>query len=280
VSPDFRRRQDTASVDLPGDSDHLTVSLENAMHWRLIAAVFAATFALPTSTLAQPAPGIGGDGNGARIRVTPFVGYLTGFTRSEDWNYQGPGGPLFLQSRVRVAGGEAGGLIVEAPLRGSVGVSVAVGYSSRGNTRVDVVHNDDAFMIDGHNIIFGRFGAAYRMPEDVSGFVLRRLGASVHAGVVAMHERPRNQLGPDDALDNATHFGVNLGVTGELPFAQDRLALQVGIEDNIMRWDNSALASLPYAYLNYPGESPDQTTVSASVSHAWLLRVGLSVRVR
>jgi hypothetical protein len=277
VAPDFRRRQDTASVDLPGDSDHLTVSLENAMRWRLIAAGFAATFALPTSALAQPVPGSGDTGIG--LRVTPFVGYLTGFTRSEEWNYSGPGGPVYLQSRARIAGGGAGGLIVEAPLRGNFGVTAAVGYGSRSNTRFDVVQNEDAFMVDGHSVVFGRIGAAYRMPEDVSGFVLRRLGASVHAGVVAMHERPRNQLGPDDALDNATHFGVNLGATGELPFAQDRFALQIGIEDNIMRWDNSSLAGVPYVYLNRPGES-DETVASASVSHAWLLRIGLSVRVR
>jgi hypothetical protein len=250
------------------------------MHWRLIAAMVAAISALPTGTFAQPATGNAAASAGARVRITPFIGYLTGFTRTEDWTHESMDGVVFLRSDVAIAGSEAGGLIVEAPLHDGFGVTVAAGYGSRGNTRVDVAQSGDAFIIDGHNVVLGRIAASYRMPEDVSGFVLRRLGASAHVGGTVMHERPRNQLGPDDALQNATHFGANIGITGELPFARDRLALQVGVEDNIMWWNNSALASLPYVYLNRPGESPDQTRVSASAAHTWLVRVGLSLRVR
>jgi hypothetical protein len=250
------------------------------MHWRLIAAVVAATCALPTGTFAQAATRNAAASAGARVRITPFIGYLTGFTRAEDWTHESLDGVVFLRSDVAIASGKAGGLIVEAPLRDGFGVTAAVGYTSRGNTQVNVVRSGDAFIIDGHNVVFGRIGASYRLPEDFSGFVRRRMGASAHAGGTVMHERPRNQLGPEDALEEATHFGVNIGVTGELPFARDRLALQVGVEDNIMWWNNSALASLPYVYLNRPGESPDQTRVSASAAHTWLVRVGLSLRVR
>jgi hypothetical protein len=248
------------------------------MHRRVFAAVFAATFALPTATDAQLAPGRADAALSAGVRVTPFVGYLASFTRSEDWVHESQAGVAFVQTDVHIGGGWGGGVVVDAPLRNGFGVTAAAGYGSRGNTQVNVLQTDDAFLVDGHHVIFGRAGLAYQMPQDVSGFVLRTLGAAVHAGGTVMHERPRNRLGPEDALQNATHFGINIGILAELPFARDRLALQVGVEDNIMWWDNAALSSLPYVYFNRPGESADQTRASASASHAWLLRAGLSVR--
>jgi hypothetical protein len=248
------------------------------MHRRMLAAVFIATLALPTAASAQGGP-LRGDPAAAGVRITPFIGYLAGFTRSEEWLHDSDDGVAFLQSELRIAGGEAAGLVLDLPLANGFGVTAAAAYGSRGDTEVNVLQTEDAFLIDGHWIHLGRLGVSYRMPQEVSDFVLRRLGATIHAGGMVVHERPRQRLAPDDALDTATHFGVNFGMTAELPFAGDRLALQVGVEDNITWWNESALASLPYVYLNRPGASPDQTRVSTGASHQWLVRAGVSVRL-
>jgi hypothetical protein len=249
------------------------------MHRRMLAAVFVAIFALPTFASAQVGQLRGDPAAAGTIRITPFIGYLTAFTRSEEWLHDSDDGVAFLQSELRIAGGEAAGLVLDIPVANGFGVTAAAAYGSRGDTEVTVFQTEDAFLVDGHRVFLGRLGVSYRMPQEVSDFVLRRLGAAVFAGGTMIHEQPRVRLAPEDALDNATHFGVNLGLTAELPFAGDRLALQVGVEDNITWWNESALASLPYVYLNRPGASPDQTRVSAGTSHQWLLRAGVSVRL-
>jgi hypothetical protein len=248
------------------------------MHRRMFAALFAATFALPGMALAQ-APLLPGNEGTSSLRITPYFGYLVAFTRREEWLHDSDAGVAFLQAEARIAKGELGGVTVDVPVGGGFGITAAAGLGSRGDTRVSVMQAEDEFLVDGHDVRFGRVGLSYQLPHQVSDFVQRRLLVTASAAAAAMNERPRSRLGPPDALVEATHYGVSLGLAAELPFAGERLALQIGIEDNILWWDEAALSRLPYVYLYRPGESPDQTRATAGTSHAWLLRAGLTLRL-
>jgi hypothetical protein len=247
------------------------------MHRRVLAAVFAAVAVLPAASFAQRPPLQAAPASGG-VRVTPFVGYLAGFTRNEEWLHESSDGIAFLQAELRIAAGEAAGLVLELPLHAGFGFTTAAGYGSRGDTEVSVLRADDDFLVDGHTILLGRAGIYY-MPQQISELVVRRLAVSAFAGATVMRERPRHRLAPDDAFRDATHYGLNLGFAAELPFAGDRLAVQLAVEDNLTWWDEPALANLPWVYLNRPGESLDQTRVTARRSHQLLLRAGIRIRL-
>jgi hypothetical protein len=246
---------------------------------RVLTAAFAACLVFPAAAEAQvrpafdpmPSPG---------LRVTPFAGYIPGFVRQETWAFQGGGSATVTEVEMEVGDAAGGGIHLEAPLRGRFGVTALAAGFSRGETAFIVMQSGDTRRVDGANLALGRLGVAFHLPAEHSELVLRRLEASVFAGGVVLHERPRNALGTADVLGNATNFGVNLGASGGLPFGGDRFAVQLGVEDNIMFWREEPLARLPYEYFGRPGTSRSQTTASTAATHIWLLRAGFSFRFR
>jgi hypothetical protein len=166
----------------------------------------------------------------------------------------------------------------EATLAGLWGVTAAAGFFQRAQTQYVVLHSGDTRRADGANVLIGRFGTVFQMPSEEFEFVLRRLEAAAFAGGVVLHERTRNTLGTGAALGNATQFGANVGVAAGLPFANDRFAVQVAIEDNIVFWRDEPLARLAREHFRRPGAAPAQTAVNAGTSHTWLLRAGISAR--
>jgi hypothetical protein len=245
---------------------------------RVLVAALAASLALPAAGSAQLTPRFD-DAIQPRLKITPFIGYLAGITRGEDWVFQDQASVVTVQSEVQVGGGTGGGLHVESRIWGDFGLSGLVGFASRGQTVFIIEETNEAWAVDGARVFFVRAGPVYHIPWEDSDFVMRRLGASVFAGLTAMHERSRNTLGTGDIMGNGTHFGLNLGMSAELPFAADRFAVQLGAENNIMFWNRTHLARLPYEYFGQPGQSPNQTTVTTNASNAWLLRAGLSYRM-
>lgn len=243
------------------------------MYRRMLAAAFAVLL-IPAAAAAQFQP-LQEDQTGPRYRITPFFGYLTGFEREEIWTFSGGAQPEMRVVRHDVARGPTVGVSADVPLRGRFGVTAAAAFGSR-DYAFQRLNNGELFVSDGNNVFLGRLGGIMHLRQEPSEFVIRRLDASVFAGGVVMHERPQNELGTANFVSSGTHFGINVGVSAELPFHDDRLAVQVGIEDNIMWWREAALASLAREYFASPA---GQTTASADMSHAWLLRAGLSLRV-
>jgi hypothetical protein len=238
---------------------------------RVFVAALAASIVLPGLAAAQT--GLGAPYSPPQFRVTPFFGYMTAVDRQEEWTYQN-GTTVQRTADVRVDGGPTLGVQVEAPLIGVIALNAAAGYSHRGTTTFVVDESGDIIGINGANVFFVRAGPAYHMPTEQSEFVLRRLGASVFGGVVAMHERMRN-TNDNGFMGSGTHLGINAGLNAELPFAEDRFAFQLGAESNFMFWNRNYLARLPDAY-----EPGSQVTVTTRTSPTWLLRAGLSYRLR
>lgn len=212
----------------------------------------------------------------ARLRVTPFVGYLTSVVRTEEWLHAGTS-PQYAQIDFELAGGGAAGLGIDIPLANRVGLSGMAAYASRGESVFTVLETEDVYRVDGANYIIGRLGLAVHLREPVSELVRRRLGASIWVGGVVMHERPKNSLGTGDFLENVTQYGANFGFSGEMPLGSDRIALQIGAEDNVIWWKETT--ALAYEFFGQPGQ-PEATAVNRDLSHVWLFRVGLSFRMR
>lgn len=237
------------------------------MHRCMLAAVAAATLGLPASAATQATPqddvvGIRG------LRISPFIGFLTSFTRMEEWVFEEGNASVFVESEVDIAGGTTFGVQLEVPLQGRFGLVGAAAYAARGDTEFLAVSTvgSDAFRVDGNHVILLRGGAALHLHEEDSELVLRSLNASVFAGGVIMHERPRDRLG-STFLESGTHLGLNLGVNAEIPFGAERFAVQLGVEDNMMWWDETQLRSLAYEYFGRPGTTIESTRASADVAH-------------
>lgn len=247
---------------------------ETAMNRGVLAIALAAVL-IPAAANAQIQP-LREDVTGPTLRVTPFIGHLTSFERIEEWRSFAGSQVSHVRVSHNVAGGTAAGLNLEVPLSGRFGVTAAGAYASRDRAAL-MTNTGEAFLIDGNDVFLGRLGAVMHLREEPSEFVLRRMGASIFAGGVVMHERPGNALGTAEFASNGTHFGINAGVNGELPFGGDRFAVQVGIEDNVMWWSEAPLASVASEYFS---AAAAETTVSTDMSHTWLFRAGISVRAR
>lgn len=243
----------------------------------LLATLLMGMFALPATAAAQNGPLYREPGARPRVSIAPFVGYLTAFTRSEEWGFDTGSTTLHTDAAVALASGMLGGLNIEVPVIGPLGVVAAGGWGRRGDTRVSVQDGADAFRFDGHDVLFGRLGLALRLRQDASDIVVRRIGAAIFGGGLVLQDRPRPTLGSLDYQEEATHYGINVGFVVDIPISGNRISLQVAAEDNIIWWDEIALANVPYEYFEQPGTSRDQTTVIAERTHAFLLRAGLSI---
>jgi hypothetical protein len=254
------------------------------MQRRMFAAVFAATLLLPSSGAAQ-----GPDEEVVLIRgmrLSPFIGVLSSFSRLEKWNFEEGTSSLSAVSQVDIASGTAFGVQLEGPLRRRFGWQAAAAYAVRGETEFAVLQYSDpalAFcsggcLVDGNHVMFLRAGPALHLHEQESELVVQTLNASLFAGGVVMYERPRNRLDTASFLSSGTHLGINLGANAEIPFGAERFAVQLGIEDNLIWWDKSQLRSLALEVFGNPGSSKERTRVSADPEHTWLMRAGLQFR--
>ena len=242
------------------------------MNRRVLLAALAVVALSPVSASAQLVP-MQDQPFTNQLRITPFIGYMTSLVRTEEWT-TAETTPQFASVDYEMAGGGAVGLNVDVPLGPRFGLTAMGAWAHRGETLFTVLETNDIYQIDGSDFILGRLGVALHLTESVSELVTRRLGASVWVGAAVMHEMPRSDL-TGDLLENLTHFGANFGFSGDIPFAENRFALSIAAEDNVMFWREST--NLAYEYFGRPG---DQTLTSVDVdfAHAWLFRVGLTFR--
>jgi hypothetical protein len=247
------------------------------MNRRLLATILLAAFAVPATAAAQNGALYREPGMRPRLSVAPFAGYLTPFTRGEEWGFDNGTTTVHTDAQFEVGGGAVAGLSVEVPIIGALGVVAASAWGRRGDTNVSVQQGVDSFRLDGNDLLLGRLGLSLRLRQDASDIVVRRVGAAIFGGGVLLRERPRPEPGSPDFQEEATHYGVNFGLVVDIPVYRNRVSLQVAAEDNLMFWNEDALASVPYEYFDQQGTSRDQTSVIVGRTHAFLLRAGLSI---
>ena len=253
----------------------MATSALSAAPWRSLLGLAAAITLLPASADAQGGP-VGQRG----LRVTPFIGWATGTTRQETWSYDdGSGATVHDQVEMHLAEGPAAGATVEFPLRGLVHLLGGVTYADRDDAEF-TVNGGARFVFTGSRNLLVKAGAGMQLHDRDDDMTLRRLNAGVFVAPFYLLELPRKLDGFEDSglFDSGHHFGLNVGVTGELPFAGDRFAFQVGFEDYLTLWNEGRLQRLPDWLHDAPAASA--TDVDADLTHQWLVRAGLSLRLR
>jgi hypothetical protein len=252
------------------------------MRLRALAIATAAAVLLPGPGTAQMMPLQDDPAQHPRVRISPWIGWLPAVTRTEEWvNSDGGGANTFVDIDYTLDDGYAAGFNVEVRVHGPWNVFGGAIFATRGDSEFAMRDSADAFEINGSRFLALRAGASYVLNQRDSELALRRLSGSVHVAPFYMHEMPRAEVGFDDSavFQDADHFGLSIGATGELPFATDRLALQLGVDDFITFWNDDALARLPAAFFDDAGTGA-VSRVESDVSHQWVVRAGISVRMR
>lgn len=232
---------------------------------------------LPGAALAQVAPP--GPRGPAVVRITPFIGWATPVTRKETWSYvDGSGATARDQVRTYLAGGLAGGVALQLRLSGPFSVMGAVTYLDRDDAQFSV-NNGDRWIFTGSRNILAKAGFGLELRDPNADMTVRRLSAGAFVAPFYLIEKPKSIAGiqASDLFATAHHVGLNFGATGELPFAHDRLALQLGIEDYLIFWNEAQLQRLPDWLLDAP--AGNGTAVEAETTSQWLLRAGITVRI-
>ena len=211
------------------------------------------------------------------IRITAFGGWATGATRKESWTYaDGSGGTVRDHVQMRLAGGVAGGAVLQFPVLGPFSLLGGVAWVDRDDAEFSINGGERwVFTGSGNVLVKAGLGMALRDPGD--DMAIRRLAAGVFVAPFYAVELPKEiaTIQDSDLFDAASHIGVNFGVTGELPFARDRFALQLGLEDYLTFWSGDSLQRLPDWLHDAAG-----TVVDADPTHQLLLRAGISLRLR
>ena len=251
------------------------------MNRRVLAAAFVATVMLPGAGSSQMVNLQDDPSWTPRLRITPFVGWLTSTSRTDQWFATGTSSNIDQSVDVQVGGGPSAGLVATLSLKGPWGITALAAYGQR-EALIFAPGESDVFQLDGDsNIFYGRAGVNLWLIEEAGELTLRRLNASAFAGATIMHERPSDDI-VGDLMGSGTHIGVNLGIEGEYPFASDRFALQLAIEDNIMWWDETQAGNLAFSFIDDGTGNfvRAQTTAVTANSMSWLIRAGISIRMR
>ena len=247
---------------------------------RVLAVVLALAGLLPCGGTAQLMPLQDDPAQRPRVRLSPYLAYLTSVTRGEEWvNSDGAGTNTFVDVDYTLGDGYAGGIDVDIRVHGPWNVFGGAMYVSRGDSEFAMQDSTDGFEINGSRFVMLRAGASYTLQQRESELVVRRVSGTVHVAPFYMREMPRAEIGFEDSpvFQDSEHFGLSVGATGELPFATDRLALQLGIDDYITFWDDDALARLPASFFDDEGTGTTSRS-EAGASHQFVIRAGISLR--
>ena len=216
---------------------------------------------------------------GPKLRVTPFVGWAPGLTRTENWT-------VFTDQAVASEAidnvldpGLATGLTAEYRVWERFSVIGGGVYITRGDTESYISTEPVGFLQEGSNFLFLKLGAAMALREPTSDLQLRPLRASIFIAPTYMREMPREDLFVDEIFLNPTNsFGINFGFDGEM-IVNDRLSVQAALEDYVTGWDDDELGLRADAYYAQNGFTT-ATIVDSGTSHQWLIRLGLGVTLR
>jgi hypothetical protein len=244
----------------------------------VLVAAIALICAVPSATNAQLMPLQDDPSWGPRLRITPFVGYLPSVTRHERWVHTDGSETTDLRVDYNLNSATAIGLNGEVVMRGPWSALAGVMYASRGDSDF-ALSSGGEFEINGSRFLFARAGASYALREKETELTMRRLSASVTVAPFYMREMPRSEGVENlEVFDPSNHFGLSVGIAGELPFARDRMSLQLGVEDYATWWSSGALRRLPDSFFSEGASATASTRVDSDVSNVWLIRAGLSYR--
>ena len=238
---------------------------------RVIMGALVAALLLPAAAAAQSIPVLNSVNWGARVRVSPFVGWGFSQTRNEETVVLSSQGAYFEEHDVVLGAGPVAGAVADIRFYRRFSVHAGAAVQLRDDTEHFVTQRPGEFYVEeGANSFMAKLGLAVHLREPESDLQLRQLAASVF--VAPAFVREGHSLG---AMNN---WGVNFGFDGNVPVTP-RLTFQFGLEDTLFWWDEEELAvRADEFYAGALGQTV-LTEVSASPGNNWMLRLGLSFDV-
>lgn len=246
--------------------------------------LLAALLLAPAAAGAQLAPLPDEFARGPKLRLTPYLGWALETDREETWLVARQDGQVvFANVDATLAGGPVAGVTLEYAFSGRWNLLVGGAFMSRDvggftlDTAVARALSDTTVQsFTSSKSVLAKAGISLQLYDRDPGLKVRRLGASLFVAPFYMLDMPDQVAGFEGhaLFDSSNQFGVNFGATGEWPFANDRLAFQVGVEDYLTVWSDEVLSR--WTEFRYGAGA----AAEADPSHQWVLRAGLSFRFR
>jgi hypothetical protein len=244
---------------------------------RAVIVAFAAAAILPVAASAQYGT-VDGPVWGERVRLTPWAGISPRVSRSESWTTELDGEIYTYDVKTDLDAGPAAGAEVEVLFYDRFSIIGGGALIARGETFEVHPYTGERIVRQGADYIVAKLGLAMRLREEVTDLQLRQLTATLFAAPAFIREQPK-----DDAtytsLDPMNMLGANVGITAQIPLGLGGLAIQLGVEDFLVFWDDAEIAQRLDAVFLDQGELAE-SRVSSDISHMLMLRAGLSFRFR
>ena len=242
---------------------------------RHLVVAFAALLVVPRLAAGQATDA----GWGPSLRITPFVAVGPSFTQTGEALLLTNGAFATHDYELEFASGFGLGLAVEYLVWDRFAITASGMWSSRGDSELVDFEDEFIYEIDGTNLFMAKAALAVRLREVDPDLQLHRLNASVFAGPAIIYDVPKSEaFTPPEASESTLHFALNMGIEGEMPFSNNKMAFTLGLEDNMIFWDtDDTLGRVASAIsLQNPGAS---IAVETKRSHLWVLRAGLAWRL-
>lgn len=240
-------------------------------HWVF---ALAALVAVP-----RPASAQSDMGWGPRLRITPFVGISPGITQEGDAFTSQAGTITRHPYEMELNSGVALGVNAEYRVWNRFSIVGEGVWSTRGSGTLTDARDARVDTISGSNYWIAKVAAAMRLREHNPDMQLNQLDGSIFVGPAYIRDAPKVELNtPAGARAAITQIGLNVGADAELPLANNRLALQVGLEDFIIFWDEAAYAGRIGSVLQQRIPTIDAVGIDAGNTSLWIGRVGLTFR--
>jgi hypothetical protein len=241
---------------------------------RHLVVAFAALLVVPRLAAAQASD----PGWGPKLRITPFVGISPSFTQAGEAIVLTDAGFRTHDYDLDFASGFGLGIAAEYRLWNRFAVIASGMWSSRGDSELFDFEDELIYEVDGTNLWMAKAALAVRLREVDPDLQLRRLNASVFAGPAIIYDSPKEEaFTPPEAAESNIHFALNMGAEAEMPFSNNKMAFVLGLEDNMIFWDNdNTVGRVASAIrLQHPGAA---IAVETNRSHLWVFRMGLAWR--
>lgn len=217
---------------------------------------------------------------GERLRVTPFAGVAPRVTRNESLSFLLDGRTYDFALETDIGAGPALGAEIEYRLYDRFSLIGSGVLVSRGEVFETDPSTGEFFARAGSDFLVAKVGLAMRLREPVSDLQLRTLTATIFAAPAFIREMPGDDaLLPAAATQAMNMLGANVGVNAAIPTPWRSLAIQLGFEDFLVFWNESALADRNDAIFADAGLLTE-SSVSADASHMLVFRAGVTWRIR
>ncbi|HUF68839.1 MAG TPA: hypothetical protein VMM79_09380 [Longimicrobiales bacterium] len=218
-------------------------------------------------------------GADAEIRFTPVIGWTAPFTRHELRS-------IVLEDRVargefdvKHQAGLTAGAMLEFRSFGPIRLTAGALYVSGGEALETADQGSVSRSRPTADFVLAKAGIVIRIHEREASLQRRSLNVALSASpayVLAVPQREPAGGGRESPFGSP---GLNLGIDAEAPFGGGAVGLQVSVEDFIVFWNRGELERRMDAEFDGAGVT-GRSVIHPDPSHMWVLRAGLTFRLR